>query len=66
MAAKVKLGRSRYVPETLIAALTELEAAYKEIVADPSFKVGLLNYALAFCCCYAVGRGRAEPCRVQA
>lgn len=40
--AELKLGCSRYVPETLIAALTELEAAYKEIVADPSFKVGLL------------------------
>lgn len=26
------------MPETLISALTELEAAYKDIVADPSFK----------------------------
>ncbi|KAK9822201.1 hypothetical protein WJX81_003511 [Elliptochloris bilobata] len=28
----------KYVPETLIMALTELEAVYKQVVADPSFK----------------------------
>ena len=27
----------RYVPETLIPALDELEAAYAEAMADPSF-----------------------------
>lgn len=30
----------KYVPETLISALTELEQAYDEAQADPKFKVG--------------------------
>lgn len=29
----------KYVPETLIPALAELEVAYKEAIADPSFQV---------------------------
>lgn len=29
----------KYVPETLIPALAQLEIDYKEAVADPSFKV---------------------------
>lgn len=29
----------KYVPETLIVALTELEQAYKEALADPTFIV---------------------------
>lgn len=29
----------KYVPETLIAALAELEVAYKEAIADPAFQV---------------------------
>jgi tryptophan synthase beta chain len=31
----------RYVPETLIAALDELEAAYAEAMADPAFRAGV-------------------------
>ena len=30
----------KYVPETLVAALAELEQAYAEAVADPAFQVG--------------------------
>lgn len=30
----------KYVPETLIPALEELEIAYKDAQADPSFQVG--------------------------
>jgi len=40
----------RYVPETLIAALDELEAAYAEAVEDPAFQAelsGLLCMAIA-------------------
>lgn len=29
----------KYVPETLIPALAELEVAYKEAIADPAFQV---------------------------
>lgn len=37
-----RFGRfgGKYVPETLIAALTELEDEYKKAQADPAFKVG--------------------------
>lgn len=31
----------KYVPETLIPALAELEVAYQEAMADPAFKVRL-------------------------
>jgi len=31
----------RYVPETLVPALDELEAAYAKAVADPAFQVEL-------------------------
>lgn len=34
----------KYVPETLIPALAELEVAYKEAIADPSFMVRLLEH----------------------
>jgi tryptophan synthase beta chain len=30
----------KYVPETLIPALAELEVAYKQAMADPAFQVG--------------------------
>lgn len=30
----------KYVPETLIPALAELEVAYQEAMADPAFQVG--------------------------
>lgn len=30
----------KYVPETLIPALAELEVAYQEALADPAFQVG--------------------------
>jgi hypothetical protein len=33
----------KYVPETLIPALAELEVAYKEAMADPAFQVGVLS-----------------------
>ena len=33
----------KYVPETLIAALAELEQAYAEAQADPSFQVSHLK-----------------------
>ena len=33
----------KYVPETLIAALAELEQAYAEAQADPSFQAGHLS-----------------------
>jgi tryptophan synthase beta chain len=44
--APVSSGRfgaygGRYVPETLIAALDQLEAAYREAQADPAFRVEL-------------------------
>lgn len=39
----------KYVPETLITALAELEAAYAEIKNDPAFKVRTRNTVL--CCC---------------
>ena len=35
----------RYVPETLIPALDELEVAYKAALADPAF-MAMLNEAL--------------------
>lgn len=31
----------KYVPETLIPALAELEVAYQEAMADPAFQVGI-------------------------
>ncbi|HEX7003015.1 MAG TPA: tryptophan synthase subunit beta [Trueperaceae bacterium] len=34
----------RYVPETLIPALDELEGAYREAMADPAFRVQLDGY----------------------
>jgi len=33
----------KYVPETLIPALSELEVEYKKAIADPKFKVGGTN-----------------------
>lgn len=33
----------KYVPETLIPALAELETAYQEAMADPAFQVGTGN-----------------------
>ena len=36
----------KYVPETLITALAELEAAYAETKNDPSFKASRRNIAL--------------------
>lgn len=35
----------KYVPETLIPALAELEVAYQEAMADPAFQVGALMLA---------------------
>ncbi len=39
--ASGRFGRfgGKYVPETLITALAELEAAYAEVKNDPQFKV---------------------------
>jgi tryptophan synthase beta chain len=31
----------KYVPETLMPALAELDAAYKEVIKDPAFQVRL-------------------------
>ena len=41
--ARGRFGRfgGRYVPETLVPALEELEAAYHAAMADPSFKAEL-------------------------
>ena len=36
--ARFRFG-GKYVPETLIPALTELEEEYKKAMADPSFQV---------------------------
>ncbi len=44
----------RYVPETLVAALEELEHAYAEAQADPAFHAGL-DYLLRDYC------GRPTP-----
>lgn len=41
----------RYVPETLIFALTELEQAYQSATEDPEFQV----------CCYILKTGRQWP-----
>jgi tryptophan synthase beta chain len=35
----------RYVPETLIPALDELELEYKKASADPAFKVRVVNHS---------------------
>lgn len=42
-----RFGRfgGKYVPETLISALTALEASYKEALADPAFQVQLTTQA---------------------
>jgi tryptophan synthase beta chain len=41
----------KYVPETLITALAELEAVYAETKNDPSFKVCSWLQLIAKCCC---------------
>lgn len=46
-----RFGRfgGKYVPETLISALAELEQAYHEAMNDPEFKVGLAAIGVACC-----------------
>lgn len=50
----------KYVPETLITALTELEAAYAEALADPSFVVrrGMIVTCAFLCACVCVWRSQ--------
>ena len=52
----------KYVPETLITALAELEAAYAEIKSDPAFQVigkcthvvqAVSYFAILFACYYS-------------
>ena len=38
----------KYVPETLMYALTQLEAAFHSLASDEEFQVFLLNFALKF------------------
>ena len=39
----------RYVPETLMAALEELEAAYAKAQADPAFQANLASLLHHYC-----------------
>ncbi|HEY8488100.1 MAG TPA: pyridoxal-phosphate dependent enzyme, partial [Thermaerobacter sp.] len=39
----------RFVPETVIPALAELEQAYEEAMADPAFRAELEGYLAEFC-----------------
>jgi len=39
----------RYVPETLMPALEELDAAYRQAVADPAFQAEFRSYLHSYC-----------------
>lgn len=42
----------KYVPETLIPALAELEVAYQQAMADPAFQVGTCKHHACGNLCY--------------
>ncbi len=39
----------KYVPETLMYALSDLEKTYAEVTADPAFQVSIITTRVCFC-----------------
>lgn len=56
----------KYVPETLITALAELEAAYAETKNDPAFKVSSQGASSCSLCCCAASCSCDHSCMASA